>query len=246
LESKTGRSKVPRSLPRSYIWLTGPSPAACEVELLPTIRSYVKLRQSIHAKASQSSPAYVYQESEPPRCPSSATGSHGLDARVEEATVAAPGGVAQQQPENEIVNYSNLLHKEEDLDVIMEDVSLQEVSRDGVTSGSRFSLNLHSAIASSTAPNSPSSPDKPSQCASARTQGIRETDATVPKSVPFPPRPKPKTTRELLTRISFLTAELLRASEEKVGLATAAYDNVRLFPWSLNCAEPFKPGRPTR
>lgn len=77
------------------------------------------------------------------------------------------------------------------------------------------------------------------QSASARTPGVREMDASVPKSVPFPPRPKPKTTRELLTRIAFLMREVIRASEEKVGLATAAYDSVCDFSFShedvLNC-----------
>lgn len=61
---------------------------------------------------------------------------------------------------------------------------------------------------------------------SARSQALREADATVPKSVPFPPRSKPKTSKELLTRISYLMGELIRSSEEKAGLATAAHEIV--------------------
>lgn len=51
-------------------------------------------------------------------------------------------------------------------------------------------------------------------------------DATVPKSVPFPPRQKPKSTKELLVRLSFLLSEIMNTLEEKVGLANAAHDSV--------------------
>lgn len=119
-------------------------------------------------------------------------------------------------------------HKEEDLDVSKEQVlsRLPYSARCGTATDFRSHNSQSPTKSSSDAKSESSSLNTPSQSTATRPHGLRETDATVPKSVPFPPRPKPKTTRELLALISFLTREQLRASEEKVGLATAAYDSV--------------------
>lgn len=54
-----------------------------------------------------------------------------------------------------------------------------------------------------------------------------------PMGIP-PERVKPpQTTREMLSHIAWLSEELLRTSEEKVNLAQAAYDSVRLYYPSL-------------
>lgn len=39
----------------------------------------------------------------------------------------------------------------------------------------------------------------------------------------------PQTTRQMLSHVGHLTEELLRASDEKVNLAQAAYESVSLF-----------------
>ena len=230
------RSKVRGSLQQHAIY-PQPSLPACQVELLPTIRSYVKLRQSIYDNASLSSTAQVSPGSEQQSLRGSASlpGPYDHNSSVNGTVLTGSNGASQQRPIDTIaegatseLQPSNVLRKEEDLDVTLE-ISPPRAPCDSMASDS--SHNLQPTHVESNSSNNLSShlPDKPSQCATTRNQGLRETDATVPKSVPFPPRPKPKTTRELLTRILYLKGDLLRASEEKVGLATAAYDTVHIY-----------------
>lgn len=111
-------------------------------------------------------------------------------------------------------------HKLEDIDLSMEDAEV-EISR----SRTHMAPNGKSSAEVTASPHSAQS-DRSRGILSNRSQALRESDASVPKSVPFPSRSKPKSSKELLPRISFLMAEILRASEEKVGLASAAYDTV--------------------
>lgn len=50
--------------------------------------------------------------------------------------------------------------------------------------------------------------------------------AIVSLSVPAEGTKIPQTTRQMLSHVGYLTEELLRASEEKVNIAQAAYDSV--------------------
>ncbi|KIJ34639.1 hypothetical protein M422DRAFT_34988 [Sphaerobolus stellatus SS14] len=110
-------------------------------------------------------------------------------------------------------------HKTEDIDVPMPDANDNPRSPSNTIPNGRDST-VQTGSASERTPSRSIEAVRPPP--STRSQALREADATVPKSVPFPPKAKPKTSRELLTRISYLTGELLRSSEEKVGLATAA------------------------
>jgi hypothetical protein len=53
--------------------------------------------------------------------------------------------------------------------------------------------------------------------------------SSTPTALGIPPdhRKPPKTNRELLSHVAWLSEELLRAAQEKVGLAQAANDSVR-------------------
>jgi hypothetical protein len=53
------------------------------------------------------------------------------------------------------------------------------------------------------------------------------TRTPTPLSIPLNRVKPPQTTREMLSHIAWLSEEILRASEEKVNLAQAAYDSVR-------------------
>ncbi|KAF8582045.1 hypothetical protein K439DRAFT_1661980 [Ramaria rubella] len=211
----------------------------CQTELLPTIRSYIKVRQTIQEQALRSRPDPHSQDL--PRT-TSVSSSIGSDPDSQTTRRVMLGGTTQRlsntaTPANLALSQSQEpTQKEEEFDTSMEDVVSQPPLHSDLAIETHVSHNLQSSAESTTRDSlSSHTCGKPSQSA-ARTQGIRETDATVPKSVPFPPRPKPKTTRELLTRISFLTGELLRASEEKVGLATAAYDSVDRHVRALDAA----------
>ena len=119
-------------------------------------------------------------------------------------------------------------HKTEDIDIPMPDANNTPRSRSNSIPNDRDST-VQTGSASECTPSRSVEAVRPPQ--STRSQA-READATVPKSVPFPPKAKPKTSRELLTRISYLTGELLRSSEEKVGLATAA-NNIVCHPFAF-------------
>lgn len=56
------------------------------------------------------------------------------------------------------------------------------------------------------------------------------TNSSAPMPVPIERTRKPKTSREYLSHIAWLSEEVLRASQEKVNLAQATYDSVRLIP----------------
>ncbi|GJJ12033.1 hypothetical protein Clacol_006273 [Clathrus columnatus] len=141
-------------------------------ELLPTIRLYVKLRQSLqeNSKGIISPPHNNFMKQK--------SGSEG--------TYKPPSNIGMKQ-----------------------DIAVSEADR-------RSSIDSTMAYRQFLDSDSTSSPRRTS----------RFRDATVPKSVPFPPRQKPRSTKELLLRISFLLSEILRASEEKVGLANAAHDSI--------------------
>ncbi|KAF8522151.1 hypothetical protein BU17DRAFT_44769 [Hysterangium stoloniferum] len=163
--------QLPLSLHRSFTLIGEQDREAqsSQNELLPTIRSYIKLRQSL--------------EQEQDNDIRSKTAYRGAEVNHTQHNRINVEARSNSPPAN--FNQAN------------------NTARDPATSH----------IVRSTPQSSPM-----------RAQGGRETDATVPKSVPFPPRARPKTIGELLTRITFLTSELLRASDEKVGLATVAYD----------------------
>jgi hypothetical protein len=190
---------------------------------LPAIRSYVKLRQLVHVQlASDSqSPHRVISR------PISLTPDHGIQFANPDLSELVEQRSNEQSPSIGLPVIHQTPHKEEDIDNNMEMApSPLSISPQSGTAELRPPAKLQGASMHRNSIN------MSSQSVTTRTQGLRETDATVPKSVPFPPRQKPKTNRELLTRISSLAGELLRASEEKVGLATAAYDSVR--PSSCN------------
>lgn len=56
------------------------------------------------------------------------------------------------------------------------------------------------------------------------------TNSSAPMPVPIERTRKPKTSREYLSHIAWLSEEVLRASQEKVNLAQATYDSVRPVP----------------
>lgn len=60
---------------------------------------------------------------------------------------------------------------------------------------------------------------------------LSATPTPTPTHMSLPPNliKPPQTTREMLEHTAWLSEEVLRASEEKVNLAQAAYDSVRLF-----------------
>jgi len=174
---------LPLSLHRSFTLIgeQDKEAQAFQNELLPAIRSYIKLRQSLEQEHEiRSRTAYCRAEV-----------SYTQHSRINGTTR----------------NGSGNNQKCEDFD----DVMVEDRSN-----SPPFNQAHDLATSHTIRPTPQSSPT--------RAQGGRETDATVPKSVPFPPRARPKTIGELLTRITFLTSELLRASDEKVGLATVAYD----------------------
>ena len=84
-------------------------------------------------------------------------------------------------------------------------------------------------------------PIKTSQIASLTT-----TRTPTPLSIPPDRVKQPQTTREILSHIAWLSEEVLRASEEKVNLAQAAYDSVRSFfcHWNI-CIQFFFAGGQT-
>ena len=198
---------------------------ACQAELLPVIRSYVRLRQSIQLDAQCAETQAYGHGSQAHHRLSSRSSSVAPDPGIQLANTYVSGELGEQQPNGKLPSrvfpMHRTAHKEEDFDVTIDNVASQ--LSNSPQRGRAADLESKTTLQDTSNQNVNSR----SQSGATRTQGVRETDATVPKSVPFPPRPKPKTTRELLTRISFLTGELLRASEEKLGLATAAYDSVR-------------------
>ncbi|KAF8482327.1 hypothetical protein JB92DRAFT_3035289 [Gautieria morchelliformis] len=216
--------QLPLSLHRSFavIGEQDKEVQACQAELLPAIRSYVKLRHLVQANAQLAGTQAAPDSQSPHRVisrPSALTPDHGIQFANPDLSELAEQRSNEKSPSIGLPVIGQTPHKEEDIDVNM-----------GMAP-SPLSISPRSGTAELCPPaklqgaSMQNSINMSSQSAT-RTQGLRETDATVPKSVPFPPRQKPKTNRELLTRISSLTGELLRASEEKVGLATAAYDSV--------------------
>jgi hypothetical protein len=71
------------------------------------------------------------------------------------------------------------------------------------------------------------------QTKTSRLVSLAATRTPTPMSIPPDRMKPPQTTREMLSHIAWLSEEVLRASQEKVNLAQAAYDSVRPFFFSL-------------
>jgi hypothetical protein len=79
-------------------------------------------------------------------------------------------------------------------------------------------ISLREALATNGPPAKPENSDD---------IGVSTTSGDVPLSLNAENTSRARGTRDLLARIAWLTRENIRASEEKVAIATAAYDSVR-------------------